>query len=113
VDLDDDQVLDLIDTAGLPFEGSWPCLRDEAVPCGECRQCRRWRRAAGALHLDWPWATADDPAGARELSDGRDEGPGAQIEVVGRVRGGRSEPVVLPAAGPSGGPSAGAGREAD
>lgn len=93
VDLDDDQVLDLVDTAGLPWEGAWPCDREDERPCGECRQCRRWARAARALGLDWPWDLAAASAAA-----GSGAGAGAEIEVVGRVRGGRSEPLVPPGA---------------
>lgn len=83
VDLDDDQVLDLIDAAGMPFHGSWPCERASEATCGECPSCRRWSRVARAMGLRGPWSH----------SGGSEEGDRIrEVEVLARVRDGRPEP---------------------
>lgn len=64
VDLDDDQVVDLIASGGLPWAGAWPCTSDGEIACGSCGGCRRWRRAAAAVGVDDPWAGAMDAVGA-------------------------------------------------
>ncbi len=86
VDLDDDQVLDLIEGGGLPPAGAWPCERADEAACGTCGSCRRWERAARAIGLDWPWRSRR----GSEAGGDADE-PG--VEVLARIRGGRSETV--------------------
>ena len=90
VDLDDDQILDLIDASGLPFAGAWPCEQAETAACGACRGCRRWGRVARGLGLAWPWGGRTGASGPVDDADGA---AGWGVEVLARVRGGRSEAV--------------------
>ena len=92
-DLSDEQIVDLIEEAGAPIDGMWPCRgTDHATdqpadgvrraPCGTCPSCRRWRTAWRATGFRWPWPVGD------VTSPGQPE-----IEVTRSLRSGISGPA--------------------